>query len=204
MQSRMSRVKWVIAAAMLLLLCGCPYESRVPLSRCQDAQIDERLIGMWRSETADPKESGTIIVAPFNEHEFLIVVHEEDKEGDDFYRAFVTDVGGEKFLNVQEIKASTKQQAWNFVNYHVAGDRLRVRIVEDKLFKATKAKQTTDSLYGFIGANIKNKDLYDENDDHVLKRVERRPEKPLVAPDERGGESPEHKSPGASAIPSTE
>jgi hypothetical protein len=160
------RIVW--AAALLFLLCGCPYESQVPLGRSSEAGIDTELLGMWQSRGGDPKEVGTVAITRFNEHELLIVIHEKGTKGDDYYRAFTSLVDGEKFLSVQEIRLSKGERKWNLVNYSVSGDVLNVRIVEDALFK--KKKTTPEPLDAFIKANLKNKKLYDD-DLPVLTRV---------------------------------
>jgi hypothetical protein len=50
------------------------------------------------------------------------VLKEEGKAEDELYRAFVSVVEGEKFLNVQQIKAPSEKRSWVFVNYAVFVD----------------------------------------------------------------------------------
>ena len=169
MISRGLPAKCILVTAILFLFYGCPYESEVSLSRIEDAGIDKELLGKWYYRNADQKDSGSVTVSIFNEHELLVVIQEDGKEEDDLYRAFSSMVDGERFLNVQEISTSSKKRKWTFVNYAVAGDALTVRIVEDKLFKGKI--HSSGALHAFIRSHLKNRDLYADNDKKILKRA---------------------------------
>jgi hypothetical protein len=168
--------KCVVLSVVVSLIYGCPYDSEVPLSRSEVARIDKGLVGNWRHRNNDQKESGIVTISPFNESELLIVVREEGKIAYDCYRAFISIVDGEKFLNIQEIKPTNDKRSWVFVNYSVSNGELTIRIVEDKLFK----EKITSSLAlnDFIRANIKNRDLYGSDSGSVLKLVREVPPKP--------------------------
>ena len=158
---------------LMLWVFGCPYESEAPLTPIEAARIDESLIGKWQYGSGvqgDPKGSGSITFFPFNEREFLAVIEEEGKKEDELYRAFVSVVEGEMFLNAQQIKASSEKRSWAFVNYAVCKDVLKIRIVEEKLFKEKKG--TTETPYEFLRKHLKDKDLYDDEGAQVLKRVQ--------------------------------
>jgi hypothetical protein len=161
---------------VMSLLFGCPYDSEVPLGRSELAHIDKGLVGNWLYRNNDQKESGIVTISPFSESELLIVVREEGKSTHDFYRAFVSIVDGEKFLNIQEIKPTDEKRSWMFVNYSVANSELTIGIVEDKLFKDKIASSI--ALNDFIQANIKNRDLYGSDGGSVLKLVREVPSKP--------------------------
>jgi hypothetical protein len=161
--------KCVFLSAVVSLLYGCPYDSAVPLNRSEIAQIDKGLIGNWLYKSNDQKESGIITIFPFNESELLIVMREEGKRAHDFYRAFVSIVDGEKFLNVQEIKPTNEKRSWIFVNYSIFNGELTIRIVEDKLFKDEIA--SSSALNDFIKENITNRDLYGSDGGTVMKFV---------------------------------
>jgi hypothetical protein len=160
-------------AALVLWASGCPYESDVPLTPVEAARLDTSLIGKWlyRGDgSRDSEESGTITFIPFNEREFLAVLEEEGKKENELYRAFVSVVDGEKFLNAQEIKASSEKRSWAFVNYSIINGELRIRIVEEKLFKEKKAPSETP--FQFLRKHLKDKDLYGEEPAQILRRVQ--------------------------------
>jgi|GEM_PF-849335 len=159
--------KCVFLAAIVLLLYGCPYDSEVPLGQSEVAHIDKELVGNWLYKNTDQKESGIVTISPFNGSELLIITREEGKSAQVFYRAFVSVVDGEKFLNIQEIKPSNEKRSWVFANYHVSYGELTIRIVEDKLFKDNIA--SSSALVDFLSANVNNSDLYGSDGVKVLK-----------------------------------
>lgn len=153
--------KCIILTVILLSLSGCPYDSEFPLNRSEEACIDTELLGRWVFKSTDPKESGTVTISPFNEHELLIILREEGKINRDYYRAYTGIIGGDKFLSVREISPSSEKKSWVLVNYSISQGELKIRIVEDKLFK--ERFNSPAALAGFIEAHLRDKDLYGED-----------------------------------------
>ena len=146
----------------LLLLTGCPYESTVPLSSPGLARIDSDLIGKWMMEDKESKESAALTISRFNEKELLIIISEEGREAETL-RAFVTLIGNQKFLNLQEMRGAYEDRKWMFVNYSIKDCALTYRLVNDSLLKdRAKAGLSQKELYGFIKKNLTNKTVYDE------------------------------------------
>ncbi len=166
-------MKLLLIVLISFFLYGCPYESKVSLSKVTEAKIDEKLIGKWGIENKKEKEKnkGMIIINQFNEHELLFLLTEDGKDKIDSYRGFVTSIGKEKFLNFQEIKASYEKRKWLFVNYTIDNDKFVMIVIEEDIFKKKKFG-TSKELYEFVKKNLENKDLYDKVDKIVLKRVE--------------------------------
>ena len=152
----------VLAAVSLVLLTGCPYESAVPLSRPGLAKIDKELIGKWRAEDKESKESEILTISRFNDRELLIVI--EDGKGEvATLRGFVTFIGDEKFLNVQEMREPYKDRKWMFANYSIQDCSFTYRLVDDSLLKdKAKGGLSQKKLYAFIKKNIANKEIYGE------------------------------------------
>ncbi|MCG2721128.1 MAG: hypothetical protein L6290_03805 [Thermodesulfovibrionales bacterium] len=155
--------------AISIFLCGCPLESEFPLSIPETAQLDRDLIGNWKFINPEKEEVATITISPFNDHELIIISPEENKNIS-AYRAFVTCLNGEKFLNVQEIEKSEDNRHWLFVNYSIRDNRLTLRILEDTLMKNKKI-DTPQALSRIIEKNLKNKDLYSENSEMLFERL---------------------------------
>ncbi|MDA8432968.1 MAG: hypothetical protein M0Z60_08400 [Nitrospiraceae bacterium] len=149
----------------LLLLAGCPYESSVPLGPATDAKIDGSLLGRWKYEDKKSKATGFLTMSRFNNSELLIVVEEEGKKVPDMMRAFATNVGGENFLNVQEIKGPYGDRAWMFVKYRTGDCSLTYGVVNDSLVPGggDKSKRLTSGrLSDLIKKNLGNKKVFDE------------------------------------------
>lgn len=150
----------ILISISLLLLTGCPYESAVPLGAIGEARIDNELLGKWRYEDKESGESGTVTISQFNEKELLILIGEDGKEEEPL-RGFVTLVGNEKFLNVQEIKGAYDDRKWVFANYSIKDCALSYRLVDDSLLKKkVKGGLSHKGLYDFIRKNVANKDIY--------------------------------------------
>ena len=167
-----------VCISLALLSYGCPYDSQFPLGPASESKIDERLIGAWQIAPGKGSSGGAVIIYPFNETEFIIVLQEAKKnEGDIFLlKAFVTTIGDAKFLNVEEI-GPVLQKKWYLVNYSLSGDTLITRTVQDRIFKDRKIA-SSDELRGFIERNLGNNDLYsflddgsEKRDELVLKRI---------------------------------
>jgi hypothetical protein len=155
--------------AISIFLCGCPLESNFPLSIPETAQLDRDLIGNWKFINPEKEEVATIVISPFNDHELIIISPEENKNIS-AYRAFVTCLNGENFLNVQEIDQSEDKRQWMFVNYSIRGNRLTLRILEDTLMKNRKI-DTPQALSGLIEKNLKDKDLYGKDGEMLFERL---------------------------------
>jgi hypothetical protein len=150
-------------------LWGCPYESKVPLGKSCKAEIDQALLGEWRS--TEKGESFTMTIQPFNEHELLILGTEKGKTQPDAIRAFVTTIKDERFLNVQDVKDQPDKRGWWLVKCTISGDTLTAWTVDDKLF--TKPVTSSRALYRFVKKNLGNKELYGDASPTVLRRIKK-------------------------------
>ena len=144
-------------------LCGCPYESKVPLSASKDAEIEGDLLGDWtfvdKEGNREAKE-GVITFIRFNDHEYLIVMKKDDEIGR--MRAFVTEINGYKFLNCQEIKEYGRESGrYSYIEYRIeSNNEVLLRIVEGELFE--EKFQSSEELFDFVKSNIDNNKLYDD------------------------------------------
>jgi hypothetical protein len=152
---------------ILPFLFGCPYESKVPLSKVSKATIDPALIGEWKYTVEE--ESFTMVIQQFNDHELLIMGIEDGEVQQEAFRAFVTVIKDERFLNVQEIEESYDERVWYFVKYTISGDTLTTWIVDDKLF--TKPVTSSRALFRFVKKHLHDKTLFSDVPFLVLKRV---------------------------------
>lgn len=153
---------------ILPLLCGCPLESPVPLSKASKATIDPALIGEW--EYTVEGEQFTMIIQQFSDHELLIMGIEDGEVQQEAARAFATVIKDERFLNVQEMEEPYNERVWYLVKYTISGDTLTAWIVDDKLF--TKPVTSSRALSRFVKKHLHDKALFDDDPFLVLKRVE--------------------------------
>jgi hypothetical protein len=147
----------------LLLLAGCPYKSRAPLGPAADAKIDGGLLGRWKYEDKERKETGFLTISRFNDREMLISVDGDAGKAPDMMRGFVTAVDGENFLNLQEIEGAYGDRRWMFVRYTTGDCSLTFRVVNDLLAPAGGDKGLTPGPpLELVRKNLGNKKIYDE------------------------------------------
>jgi hypothetical protein len=149
----------ILAAISTLFLAGCPLVSDHPLSEPAAATADELLSGPWVSRDPDTAESTRLTFLPFDQHE-LVGFSPGDDDGDiDAFRAFTTEIGGERFLNVKELGSS--QSGWYLLRYEIVGGRLVLTPVDDGLFEG-RTFAGPEELREFIRRNISDPRLFGE------------------------------------------
>src|SRR5690242_14051742 len=103
---------------LLLLLCcvsllfmGCPYNSEVSIDDKPSEKLDAKLLGKWQQRSSDDV---TYVVTKKDENSYSILEKHKPTEGstdppkDKTYNAFLSDVGGKKFLNLFDPSEDTK------------------------------------------------------------------------------------------------
>lgn len=160
------RIRQLIAALFclltILLLAGCPYESGEPLGPAADAKIDGRLLGRWKYEDRDSKETGFITISRFNDTELLIAVEGDAGKSPDMMRGFVTTVDGRDFLNLQEIKGAYGDRKWTFARYAIGDCSLTFTVVNDSLAPEGGGKGLTSrQVLELLRKNLGNRNIYD-------------------------------------------
>lgn len=147
----------------LLLLAGCPYESRTPLGPATNAKIDGGLLGRWKYEDKESKETGFLTISRFNDTEMLVSIEGDAGKVPDMMRGFGTAVDGENFLNLQEIKGAYGDRRWMFVRYTTGDCSLTFRVVNDSLVPAGGDKGLTSRhLFELVRKHLGNMKIYDE------------------------------------------
>jgi hypothetical protein len=123
----------ILLLATTILLAGCPLVSDYPLSDPKASGVDQALVGEWKARVDEAEGWKIFTFLAFDEHE-LVGFAEGDEAGTiDSFRAFTTEIEGERFLNVRELGKSPS--GWYFLRYEVDGPRLAMAIVDDELFK---------------------------------------------------------------------
>jgi hypothetical protein len=154
---------WFLAAlGGLLLLTGCPYESKVPLTTSRPGSLDTRLFGTWVGTVGAETDSSSFLVVPFNDAEYFIEVTEKNGAVSR-YRAVGLDVGGHPFLQINEVSDEIPGKSFILARYTLApGGRLSVRMVGETIPPkdlATDAK----GLLEFVAAHVNDPKLDDED-----------------------------------------
>ena len=156
----------------VLLLCGCPYSSDEPLSDPSSEEIDPTLLGTWRTRDEGTDEWQSLVFLRFNAHEMVSWARDDDTGEVSLCRLFLTAIGGERFLNVQEIGGDGAP--WYFARCALEGDRCILTFFDDGLFDS-RAFGSAEERRQFIRARLADPLLYgapgDEPMEMILERV---------------------------------
>jgi hypothetical protein len=150
----MSTLKILLAAAATLLVAGCPFSAEFPLSGPAEAIADATLLGAWKTAT-DSEEQFTLRIRDTGNGELRIVAESPEEQPESF-PAFVSAIGDEVFLNLQD---TAEGGQWFFANYRIAGGWLLLRLVDDELFES-KTFASSEDLRAFVLQNLADPRLY--------------------------------------------
>ncbi len=100
----MKKLQWILPLFILtVMLAGCPYGSSIPLDTT-GKKINNELLGTW-----EPKSSSTdkYVITKDNDFTYKITKTSKDSKEPSVYKAYLTDLDGETFLNLWEENGST-------------------------------------------------------------------------------------------------
>lgn len=142
---------------LLLLLTGCPYNSKIPLSAVPKQPIDKALLGEW-GNAKEPEDSSVLTIYAFNQYEYAILILDKsnNKTTAELTRAFLTPVGGKMLLNLESLKSKGD---FNFCTYSLEGDTLKVKVVSDIVMK--EKFESSKAMAKAFAKKIDNKDFYE-------------------------------------------
>lgn len=142
---------------LLLLLTGCPYNSKIPLSAVPKQPIDRALLGEWKN-AKEPADSSVLTIYEFNKNEYALVILDKSntKISVEASRAFLTPVGGKLLLNVESLK--TKGE-YNFCSYTLEGPILKIKVVSDIVMK--EKYESSKTMAKAFAKKMNDKDFFE-------------------------------------------
>jgi hypothetical protein len=158
----------VLVLAAVVLTTGCPFESEVPLGIPGPGSLDPALKGHWVT-VEKGVDVGEAEFMPFNENEYYVELREKGKEPDR-YRVYTVRIGGDPFLNCNEVKGDAGPASFYFARYSVRPDgTLAMRFVGDKVVPKDLAKDRR-GLVGFLAAHLEGTALDDSDAPSIMRR----------------------------------
>ncbi len=148
------RSRSFLLAAAALLLAGCPYGSEFPLGSPQQAIRDEALLGAWKA--AAEGEEDYLLTFRDEGGTALSLLAESPGEEPVSYPAFVSEIGGRRFLNLRDTEDSGR---WYFADYLFHQGRLRLRLVDDELI-GERTFPSAEELAAFLRGHLDDPRLY--------------------------------------------
>ena len=115
---------------------------------------DDALLGSWKP-TAESEED-FLLTFRSEGGATLSVLAESPGEEPARYPAFVSELGGRRFLNLQDTEDSGR---WYFANYLFHEGRLRLRLVDDELI-GSQTFASAEELAAFLQGNLDDPRLY--------------------------------------------
>jgi hypothetical protein len=153
-----------------MLLFGCPYQSKIPLS-APGEKIDRSLLGRWESED---EVYNSYTISPINQYEYRIVQRTTDGNIRN-YTGFISSIRGATFLNAYS--DSTKTYYLYRLKIDTAANQVKLMPFAKDLpdrFKDFPAKATdTQALNNFVWRSMNLRDFYDGEEQALYKRVNR-------------------------------
>jgi hypothetical protein len=159
-----------LAAIVLALVftAGCPYTSKVPLGEPDRENFDLRLLGLWEGFDHD-EDVGPILVLSFNDAEYYVETQNEQNEPDR-YRAYIVKVGGQNFLQINELGHEGADLEYIFARYAFDNDStLSLTFVGDKNVPKDLAADS-GSLSSFFAAHLNDTSLDDPDVNLIMRR----------------------------------
>lgn len=158
----MSRSIYVAVLALAsLLLFGCPYESKIPISRPTE-KVNNNLLGTWESED---EVYNTYIITAAGTHEYHI--EQRTSDGQRYqYTGFVSIVRGATFLNAYDAKEKV------YYLYRLKIDSTARTVTVMPFAKELPYKFTdTTELNKYVWRSMNLRDFYDIGEQAVYRWV---------------------------------
>ena len=151
------------AVLFLLILstgCGTP----VPLGAAEDAVFDADLVGLWQAVPSPDADDAQMLVLQFNDREYYVELREPGSEpfGEEVLRlrAYLTDLDGHRFVNLQGIDPEDTEREFIFYRYALDAAGL-LTITEVELGDERDEEfETTEELRAFVRARLDDPALY--------------------------------------------
>ncbi len=156
----------------------------MPLSDPATASPDPGLVGTWTSQDPETGEWIRLTILAFDDHQ-MVAFGTGDGSEPAAFRLFPTQVGGQGFLNIQELGTNAQdaagQEAWYFAHYEIAERRLRLKVVDDALFDNRQFVSSAE-LRQFVGLHLSDPLLYAPEGDEPQEMTWERVSDPGAAP----------------------
>lgn len=126
----MKRFTWLLALPVLLMLAGCPYKSDFALDT-KGKKINPALLGKW-----EPKSGfkDVFTVTQKGDFNYRIVKMSEGGKDSSVYTAYITDLDGEQFLNLQqEGEMADKSFYFYKVELNSSGSKVTLSLVTENI-----------------------------------------------------------------------
>ncbi len=157
---------WSLLVVVGLMFMGCPYHSDVAIDTTPSVKIDTKLLGKWQKRSSD---EDTYVVTQKDANTYEILDKEKTpSEGSEpkKYIAFISNVGGAKFLNLYENKSGDDSKSYYFYKLEISDetDAFSLSPVTEYI---TETFTSSDDLKKFVQTNMGLSFFYASKDEYI-------------------------------------
>lgn len=143
----MKIIKLFVIFSILIIINACFITSKNPLSKLEDAILDNKLSGLWKFQKMnETKIDGYLLILKGVDKYYEIIMFDKDftiNNSSDFYNfhAFISNINNEKYLNLQFLKIesgkymSDSNDSFIIVNYKIKNNLLIISFLNEDFFK---------------------------------------------------------------------
>ena len=140
------------------LICGCPYESNVPIDK-PGVKINPKLIGSWEAQEGQQEGQDVYNVSRKDDFTYAIEVIQKQDNKVDHSTGYSSIVNGSIFLNIADDKPGSEKK-YSLYKIEMHGDNaLKVYGVTENV---RENFASSGELKKFIAANMKNSYFFEK------------------------------------------
>ena len=154
----------------VLLFTGCPYDAETSLGAPVVGSLDARLLGQWTWTDTSTHAVTRFTITKHSTSEYAVETREQDNTVEQ-YRAHITSVGAEPFLNIRELKKAEAKSSFSFARYTLSdAGVLTLRFVGDKAVPKSLAADRA-GLVKYLSTRLQGTVLDDPDGPFVMHRL---------------------------------
>ena len=175
--------KLLLILPAAFILCGCPFESNVPLESGPTEPVDSSLFGFWYGIVKDGSDFfgiEALDIKKESDSTYSIIRYGKAAKGDiilpdtTYYTAYTSYIGDQRFMNLEGsvVQVTTKgkkkepeikiQKVYYIASFEAKNDTLRVKTVNEN-FSTRKTYQNPADLKNVIlTLTSQQKNIYDD------------------------------------------
>lgn len=161
----MKSLKWILPMVIIaVMLGGCPYKSDIPMD-ATGKKINPAIIGVWEPRANSNGDKYTI--TKDNETTYKIVKTSKNSTNPNIYKAYIVDLDGDQFLNVQEQgEMADKGYFFYKITLNSAADKVTLSSVTENI---TEKFSTGEEMKAFFKKYKGLSFFYDKTVEEYLK-----------------------------------
>jgi hypothetical protein len=162
----MNKIKWIAPLFVLtVMLSSCPYTSKVTIDS-PAVKLNPALLGKW-----EPKSSSDdrYVITKDKDDEFTYKIEKKSKDQKEptVYKAFISIVDGDSFINIWEDNSSTEKSYYFYkLELNANKDRITLTPITENI---TETFAKPEDLKAFIKKYKSLSFFFDKNQDVYLK-----------------------------------